>query len=168
MSIFIASEQKKILHVKNTKLPSRNSGTLCIFHRRPFSTNFSFQSERYGPKLCSQKLVGHKSRYSRFFMQARFHNKSREIDQNRHKMAKIGFFHSKWGVKSPKKGRKHRKTSPKCSHTIWGSFGTTFDFWSRSRFSALTAFSIETHNQAFQDVDRVKNREYRLLWPTSF
>ena len=130
LKLTLYMSQKKILHVKNTKIPSRNSGTLCIFQRRPFRTNFSFQSERYGPKLCSQKLVAHKSRYSRFFMQARFHNKSREIDQNRHKMAKIGFFHSKWGVKSPKKGRKHRKTSPKCSHTIWGSFGATFDFWS--------------------------------------
>ena len=50
------------------KIRSRNSAALCISQRRPFPPNFSRQTERYGPKLCSQKVVGHKSRYSQFLL----------------------------------------------------------------------------------------------------
>jgi len=49
--IYIWAE-KKMLY-KNTKIPSRNSGATCIFQSRPFPTNFSRQSESYGPKLCT-------------------------------------------------------------------------------------------------------------------
>ena len=158
--------KKKILWVKNTKIRSRNSGATCFQHR-PFPTNFSRQIERYGPKLWFQKVVGHKSRNSRFFTLSTSWNAWLCVSIEKAVKAENRLLDQK------------SKVVPNDPQMVWEHFGDVFrcfrpflgDFtphleWKTPILAISWRFWLISRDLLW-NLACIKNREFRLLWPTT-